>query len=99
MVTWAPPCAAVAGLQGATPSPEGGSPGVWDLKGVKKTPLSINQTLKSPVRIGKRSVPHRFESWNMVLRHAMWGGSQKTVESDLRAISKQWSRSPDFPNG
>merc|ERR1712082_440031 len=69
---WAPPCAAVAGLQGTTPSPEGGSLAVKIRTGVKKTPLFLNQTLKSPVRIGKRSVPRRFKSWNMALRQVMW---------------------------
>ena len=43
VATWAQPCGEVAELQGTTPSPEGGSPGVWDLTGVKKTPLDLGK--------------------------------------------------------
>ena len=80
VATWASPCAVVRGLQGTTPSPEGGSLAVKIRTGVKKTPLYINQTLKSPGRIGKRSVPRRFKSWNMTLRQVMWGVPEKLMK-------------------
>merc|ERR1712082_296189 len=79
VATWAPSCAVVAGLQGTTPSPKGGSLAVKIRTGVYKTPLYINQTLKSPGRIGKRSVPRRFKSWNMTLRQVMWGVPEKLM--------------------
>merc|ERR1712082_259029 len=92
VVTWAPPCAVVRGLQGTTPSPEGGSLAVKIRTGVNKTPLHSNQTLKSPGRIGKRSVPHRFKSWNMALRQVMWGVPE-TLMTGSRVIRRVGSQS------
>ena len=73
--------------RGAPPS--GGAPGGGWLKSgalteLKKTPPESK--LKSPVRTGKRSVPRRTRSGNMVMRQAMRGVAEDLMKTSSESL-------------